>query len=51
MLKYDIKNYFRQFTKTLITCSQSNTTHAHTHTHTHTHTERDLVIGNYVWLE
>lgn len=38
MLKYDIKNHLRQFTKTFIQF-QWNTTHG------------DLVICNYVWLE
>ena len=39
MSKHDIKNYFRQFTKTLIICFQWNITH------------RDLVMCNYAWLE
>ena len=39
MLKYDIKNYFRQFTKTLIICFQWNTTHT------------GFVMCNYDWLE
>ena len=39
MLKYDVKNYFRQFTKTLIICFQWNTKHT------------DLVMCNYIWLE
>ena len=29
MLKYDIKNYFQQFAKTLIICIQWNTTHTY----------------------
>ena len=39
MLKHDIKNYFRHFTKTLSTCFQWNTAQA------------DLVMCNYFWLE
>ena len=39
MSKYDIKNYFWQFTKTLSICFYWNTTHT------------DLVMCNYVWLE
>ena len=38
-LKYDIKNYFRQLTKTLIICFQRNTTLT------------DLVMCDYVLLE
>ena len=37
MLKYDIKNYFRQFTKSI--CFHWNSTH------------EDLVMCKYVWLE
>ena len=36
MLKSDIGNYFRQFTKTLFLCFPWNTTH--------------LVMCNYVWI-
>ena len=39
MLKDDIKNYYRQFAKTLSICFQWNTTH------------RDLVTCSYVRLE
>ena len=35
MSKHDIKNYFRQFTKTLSICFQCNTTHT------------DLLMRNY----
>ena len=39
MLKNNIKNYFRKFTKTLSICFQWNTAHS------------DLVMCKYVWLE
>ena len=39
LLKNEIKNYFRQFSKSLSTYFQWNTLHA------------DLVTFNYVWLE
>ena len=39
MLKHDIKNYFRRFTKTLNICFQWNTT------------DVDLEMRNYFWLE
>ena len=39
MLKYDLKNYFRQFTKTLIICFQWNSRHT------------ELILCNYIWLE
>ena len=39
MLKYDIKNYFRQLKKTLSTFFQWNTANS------------DLLMCNYVWLK
>ena len=39
MLKHDTQNYLRQFTKTLNTCFQWNTTH------------RDFLMYDYFWLE
>ena len=39
MLKHDIKNYFRQFMKTLIICYSWNTKHT------------NLVMCNYAWPE
>ena len=39
MWKHKIKNYFRQFKKTMSVCFQWNTAHT------------DFVLYNYVWLE
>ena len=39
MLKHDIKDYFRESTKTLSICVQRNIRHT------------DLVMSNYIWLE